>query len=54
MSVMTSQNLKFVDFTERKNPDISKTKHYFLFKSKKSLTTHKDYFMAKNTFVANM
>ena len=47
---MTSQILQFVDFTNHRNLNISRTKHYFFFKYKNSLITHQGLLYGKKYF----
>ena len=56
MSMMTSQILRFVDFTKTQKSRYLESKTFFL-QIKNSLITHqhiKDYFMTKNTFLVEV
>ena len=56
MTLMASQIVEYMDFKKKKkkNVDILRTKHYFSFDWKICCLHIKDYFMAKNCFVAEL
>ena len=53
--IITSQISKSVDLTKTKTPDISRTKHYFFFKSIILLSIiHQGLLYGKNSFVVEV
>ena len=54
MSMMTSQILKFVDFTKTKKCRYLENETLFFLQIKKSLITHQGLLYGKNTFVAEV
>ena len=52
MPVMTSQILKFVDFTKTEKSRY--LENITFFSSNKKLNTHQGYFLAKNSFVVEV